>query len=110
MFSKAPEVWEWFFFFLAPFNFCIQQTNRDMSYSLHKSLNEDFGKGEGGKTVKREVRYELTPTCFQDEKALLIPEKSTENWKEGTKQDSIVCTELFTNVMTWGQNHMLGKT
>lgn len=47
--------------------------------------------------------------CFQDEKARLIPENSMGNWKEGEKQDHIVCTEFFKKVVSRGQIHTLGK-
>ena len=58
--------------------------------------------------MKRELDTNI-PARFQDEKALLIPPNSTGNWKEGEKQDHIVCTELFTNVISWGQIHMMAE-
>lgn len=67
-----------------------------------------FWSGLGRKDSQKRSKI-LTYSCLLSGwKALLISENFTENWKEGEKQDCIVCMELFTNV-SWGQNHMLGK-
>lgn len=57
--------------------------------------------------MKREAETDLFLLDFKM-KRLFIPENSTGNQREGEKR-VLVCTELFTNVISWGQIHILGK-
>lgn len=58
--------------------------------------------------MKRQVDTDLF-LLAQDEKTLFIPENSLGNLKEENKLSLVVCTKLFTNIVSWGQIYMLSK-
>lgn len=57
--------------------------------------------------MKREAETDLFLLDFKM-KRLFIPENSTGNQREGEKR-VLVCTELFTNVISRGRIHILDK-